>query len=272
MALSINNTSALFSSRFLNSSQSNLNTAQERLSSGKRINRASDDAAGLAIAAKMAQQLLGSQQAYRNTNDGIALAQTADGAITELQNITQRIGELSVQAANGTINDSQRALLQDEVSSLQDSANQILSSANYNGINLLDQNGSIDIQVGDQTGETVSIETTNLQAQLTSDGLFSVDISTAGGAQTALGQLGGILDSLTKQRTEFGAAANQLESTSRNLETEAVSVAASKSQIMDADYAAEMASRTNALILQNAGIASVAQGNVSNQLAAQLLK
>ena len=272
MPLSINNNASLFSARFLNNSQNNLQTAQERLSSGKRINRAQDDAAGLAIAARLATQLLGSQKAYENANNAISLTQTGEASISELQNITQRIRELSIQSANGSLGDTERQYLQAEVTQLQEEATSIINSAEFNGVKLLSSDSSIDIQVGNDAGDTISVETTDLQTALTNSGFFSVDISTANGAQTALNALDASLDPLLQQRSNFGAFTNRLESIGRNLEVEAESTAAARSRIEDADYAAEIASRTSSLILQNAGLASLAQGNVSSQLAAQLLK
>jgi flagellin len=272
MAIAINNNASLFSARFLNNTQNNLQTAQERLSSGKRINRAQDDAAGLAIAARLATQLLGSQQAYDNAYNAISLAQTAEGSMSELQNITQRIRELSIQASNGTLNNSQREFLQLEVSSLQEEAANIIDTAEFNGKKLLSSDANIEIQVGNGADDRMTIETNDLRAALTNSGFFSVDISTANGAQTALNALDASMDPLLEQRSNFGAITNRLESVGRSLEVEAESIAASKSRIEDADYASEIASRTNSLILQNAGLASIAQGNVSSQLAAQLLK
>ena len=272
MAISINNNASLFSARFLNNSQNNLQTAQERLSSGKRINRAADDAAGLAIAARLATQLLGTEQAYRNTNNGVSFTQTAEASISELQSITQRIGELAVQSANGALGDTDRQFLQQEVSGLQQEAQSIINSAEFSGNRFLAEDGSIDIQVGADNSSTISIQTTDLLARLTSNGFFSVDISTANGAQTALGALNASTDALVQQRADFGAAANRLESTGRSLEVEAESLAASRSRIEDADYAAEIASRTSSLMLQNAGLAVQAQGYVSSRLASTLLK
>jgi len=272
MAISINNNASLFTARFLNNSQNNLQTAQERLSSGKRINRAADDAAGLAIAARLATQLLGTEQAYRNTNNGVSFTQTAEASISELQSITQRIGELAVQSANGALGDTDRQFLQQEVSGLQQEAQSIINSAEFSGNRFLAEDGSIDIQVGADSSSTISIQTTDLLARLTSNGFFSVDISTANGAQTALGALNASTDALVQQRADFGAAANRLESTGRSLEVEAESLAASRSRIEDADYAAEIASRTSSLMLQNAGLAVQAQGYVSSRLASTLLK
>ena len=153
MAISIDNNAALFGQRHLNKSQNSLQTASERLSSGKRINRASDDAAGLAIAARLATQLLGSEQAYRNANDGISLVQTAEGALSEVSEITHRIRELAVQSSNGTLSDDDRTALQLEVDQLQDQAAQIFSGTEFNGRAVLGENSSTTLQVGDDAGD-----------------------------------------------------------------------------------------------------------------------
>ena len=269
--LKIDSTATLFSSRFLNNNQNQLQQAMERLSSAKRINRASDDAAGLAIAAQLTTQLLGSQQAYKNTNDAISLAQTGDAAITELSNISQRIGELAVQSANGIYSDADRESLQAEVSQLQQEAQNIVESAEFNGQKLLSGGENIEIQAGNDAGNTISINTANLQAELTTAGLFSVDVSTSNDAQNALGAIEASLDSIVKSRSEFGAFTNRLESVSRQLLVEAESTAAARSRIEDADYAVETAERTRSLILQDAGLASIAQGNISNGLVTRLL-
>ncbi len=272
MAISINNNAQLFGINRLNNAQNGLQTASERLSSGKRINRASDDAAGLAIAAQLANQLLGSQAAYRNTNDGISLVQTAEGALSEVSSITQRIRELAIQSSTGTLNDTDRANLQLEVDQLQEQTAQIFTSTEFNGRAILNENGSLDFQVGPDAGDQLSITTTDLNAQFTAIGFFSVDISTANGAETALSALDASLDTLNQSRADFGAAANRMESVGRGLEISAENTAATRSRIEDADYAAEMAARTSSLILQNAGLANLSQANLSGGLVSQLLK
>ena len=272
MAISINNNAQLFGLNRLNNSQNSLQTASERLSSGKRINRAGDDAAGLAIAAQLATQVLGSQTAYRNSNDGISLVQTADAALSEVGNITQRIRELAVQASNGILDDTSRSAIQAEVSQLQEQAAQIFSSTEFNGQAVLGENSTINIQVGDDAGDQISVTTTDLNAQFTAVGFFSVDVSTANGAQTALSALDASLDTLNQSRGNFGAFASQLESVGRSLQVETENTAAAQSRIEDADYAVEVANRTSALILQNAGLANLAQANISNSLITQLLK
>lgn len=272
MAIQINNNAHLFSISRLNSTQNTLQTATERLSSGKRINRAADDAAGLAIAAQMATQILGSQTAYRNTNDGISLVQTAEGALSEVSEINQRIRELAVQSSNGILNDDDRAALQAEVTQLQEQVSQIFSTTEFNGQAILGDNTTVELQVGNEAGDQVSINTTDLNAELTSLGFFSVDVSTANGAQTALSALDATADTLNRSRSDFGAISNRLESIGRSLEVETENLAASRSRIEDADIAAEVATQTSSLILQNAGLASLTQANVSNTLVERLLK
>jgi len=272
MALSINGNDSLFAANRLNRPQNNIQTANERLSSGKRINRAGDDAAGLAIAAQLATQLLGSQTGSRNASDGISLVQTAEGAISELSNITQRINEIAIQSSNGTLSDDNRASLQLEVSQLQEEATRIIDTTEFNGQKILSQNGSIDLQVGGSASDKVSINTTDLNAQLVSSGFFTIDVSTANGAKDALSALDASIDSLTTSRSNFGATANRLESTIRGLANESENLAAAKSRIVDADYAVEVANRTSALIQQQGGLAALSQANLSNSIVTQLLK
>jgi len=272
MALSINGNDSLFAANRLNRPQNNIQTANERLSSGKRINRAGDDAAGLAIAAQLATQLLGSQTGSRNASDGISLVQTAEGAISELSNITQRINEIAIQSSNGTLSDDNRASLQLEVSQLQEEATRIIDTTEFNGQKILSQNGSIDLQVGGSASDKVSINTTDLNTQLVSSGFFTIDVSTANGAKDALSALDASIDSLTTSRSNFGATANRLESTIRGLANESENLAAAKSRIVDADYAVEVANRTSALIQQQGGLAALSQANLSNSIVTQLLK
>ncbi len=272
MPITINDIAATFSTNRLNRSQNDLFSASERLSSAKRINRASDDAAGLAIAAQLATQLLGSEQAYRNSNDAISYAQTAEGALGEVNNISQRIRELSVQAANGTLSDSDRQVIQSEVEQLQEEAASIFSSTEFNGQNPFTQNGSVDFQVGNDAGETVSLQTSDLQQQFDDIGFFDINVTTQAGAQDALAVTDQALGVVNASRSDYGAFSNRIESVGRNLLVEAENLAASQSRIMDADYAAETANRTRSMILQDAGLASLAQANVSNGLASYLLR
>jgi len=272
MPLTVSNNTYLFSNKGLNKSQKTLQTATDRLSSAKRINRAADDAAGLAIVAQLNSQILGSQSAYRNTNDGISLLQTAQGALSEINNITQRIRELSIQAANGTLNDDSRAALQAEVGQLQQQVSQIFASTEFNGQPLFSNPGSINIQSGDDPANQLTISTSDLYSQFSDNGFFSVDISTANGAETAISALDASLDTLNRNRSEFGATANRLESVGRSQQIENESLTASRSRIEDADYAAELAQQTSSLILQNAGLANLSQASVSSQMVSQLLK
>ncbi|MGD2119609.1 MAG: flagellin [Chromatiales bacterium] len=272
MAIGIDSASSLFGQNQLNQAHNRLQTSSERLASGKRINKAADDAAGLALAARLANQLLGTNQAQRNTLDGISLAQTAEGALTEVGEITQRMRELAVQSSNGTLSNEDRSSLQAEFSELQAEASRIFSVTEFNGQPLLNQNTSIDIQVGPEAGDLISVSTKDLATQLTTDGFFSADISTAQGAQDALSALNTSLDSVSQNRADFGAISNRFETVIRGLQNNAENVAASQSRIADADYAAETGNRTRDLIQQNASLSMTAQANVTANIAAQLLK
>ncbi len=272
MPITINSLAQTYAANRLNGSQNDLFSSSEKLSSAKRINRASDDAAGLAIAARLATQLLGSQQAYRNSNDAISYAQTAEGAVSELGDITQRVRELSVQAVNGTLTDSDRKNIQTEVDQLQQEATRILENSEFNGQSLFDGNGGIDVQVGSNSGDNISLQTQDLLQQVTDSGFFDIDVSTAAGAAAALGVTDQTLTVLNQSSSEYGSFSNRLESVGRSLQVEAESLAASKSRIMDADYAQETTDRTRSLIQQNAGLASLAQANISSDLASYLLR
>ena len=272
MSITINDLASTFAANRLNRSQNGLQDSFAKLSSGKRVNSAADDAAGLAIATQLAAQLLGSQQAYNNSNNAISYVQTAEGALGEVDNISQRIRELSVQASNGILSDQDRQNIQTEVTQLQEEAARIFSSTEFNGQNPFTENGSVTFQVGNDAGDSVSLQTADLQQQFTDLGFFDIDVSTAAGAQSALGVIDQGLDVINSSRSDYGAFNNRMEAVGRNLLIESENLAASQSRIMDADYAAETANRTRNLILQNAGIASLAQANVSSGLATYLLK
>jgi len=272
MPITISTLAQTYAANRLNTSQDNLLGASEKLSSAKRINRASDDAAGLAIAAQMATQLLGSQQAYRNSSDAISYAQTAEGALNEVGEITQRVRELSTQAANGVLSDTDRANIQTEISQLQEEAGRILGNSEFNGQSLFTGDNAVEFQVGDDAGETVALGDVDLQQQVTDSGFFNIDVSTQAGADAALSSTDQTLDLVNQSRSDYGAFNNRMESVGRSLQVEAENLAASKSRIMDADYAQQTANRASSLILQDAGLASIAQANVSTELVGYLLK
>lgn len=263
---------SLNAQRNLSTSQTSLATALQRLSSGLRINSAKDDAAGLAISERFTAQIRGLNQAVRNANDGISLAQTAEGAMAEVTNNLQRIRELAVQSANATNSASDRASLQAEVAQLLEEIDRVADQTTFNGTALLDGSfTSATFQVGANAGETITVAVTvdaNVAALFTT----SPDISTDTGASAAITAVDAALDSINSARAEFGAIQNRFESVIANLTTAAENLTASRSRIRDADFATETAALTRAQILQQAGIAILAQANAAPQNVLALLQ
>ena len=247
-----------------------LSTAMERLSSGKRINSAKDDAAGLSIATRMDAKVRGLNQAIRNSNDGISLAQTAEGALGEVSNILVRMRELSVQAANGTTAASDRTAIQTEVTSLLAQVDDIAGRTDFNGTNLFDAAGTFNIQTGVDTGQTVAITFTSMNA--TGLAVNAVDMSTVAGASTAMAAISTAIDTVATQRAGLGAAQNRLDATVNNLTSTATNLTDAKSRIEDADFSAESTKLAAAQILSQASTAMLAQANQSQQGVMNLLR
>jgi flagellin len=248
-----------------------LGTAMDRLSSGKRINSAKDDAAGLAIATRMGSNIRGLSQAIRNANDGISLTQTAEGALAETSNILVRMRELAMQSANGTNAASDRTALQSEVTALIGQIGDIATRTTFNGTALLNSaTTSIDIQTGLATGQTVSVAIGDMQAAAL--GVGTVDISTAAGASTALAALDTAINTVATQRASLGAAQSRLDSTVNNLTESVTNLSASKSRIEDTDFSAESTKLASAQILSQASTAMLAQANQSQQDVMNLLR
>ena len=298
MALTVNtNIASLTAQRALVGTNRSLQTSMARLSTGLRINSAKDDAAGLAISDKMTTQIRGMNQAVRNANDGISMAQTAEGAIQESTNLLQRMRELAVQAANGTYGDEERASLNDEFNQLQQEISRIATSTEFNGKQVLmgDMDGTT-LQVGANAGDTITI---NLgTSAMTASGLgvslggtstinitnsagsvigtstvaTGVGIATASAATGALALIDTALNTIDTFRGKLGAIQSRLESTVNNLMNISENVSAAKSQIMDADFAAETANLTRTQILQQAGVAMISQANMLPQTALALLQ
>jgi flagellin len=247
-----------------------LGQAMERLSSGKRINSAKDDAAGLAIATRMDAKVRGLNQAVRNANDGISLAQTAEGALGEVSNILVRMRELSVQAASGTTATSDRAAIQTEVTALLGQIDDIAGRTDFNGTNLFNAAGSFAIQTGVDSGQTVSIAFSSMNAAgLAVD---AVDMSSTAGASAAMGAISDAIDAVATQRADLGAAQNRLDATVNNLTSTATNLSDARSRIEDADFSAESTKLAAAQILSQASTAMLAQANHSKQGVLSLLR
>lgn len=270
MGLRINtNVQALNASRTLSRSTMDLNKTLERLSSGLRINRASDDAAGLAIAEGFRSIVKGTQVAQRNAQDGVSLVQTAEGALSETTNILQRVRELAVQASNGTQSDTNRAALDSEVQQLLAQIDDIATDTEFNGIRVLSSAQTVTLQAGPQTGQTLAISVTG--AKTNDLGINTVSVSSAAGAVSAISTIDAALKSVNNLRSTLGAQQNRLEFTINTLAIQEENSAASESSIRDADIARETIRFTRNQILVNAGTSILAQANVVPQTALQLL-
>jgi flagellin len=255
------NVLSLTAQRNLTTSERAIATTMQRLSSGVRINSAKDDAAGLAIAERMTSQIRGLDQAARNANDGISLVQTAEGALQEVTNNMQRIRELAVQSANGSNSATDRAALQTEVTELLAEIDRVAVDTEFNGTKLL--NGSftaVNFQVGANSGQVITIAALS-DTQTGTLGIDVVDISTAAGADTALGLLDTALQTINDDRASMGAIQNRFGSVVASLQTSSENLSAARSRIQDTDFAAETAKLTRGQILQQAGTAILAQAN-----------
>lgn len=246
-----------------------LATAMERLSTGKRINSARDDAAGLAIASSMTSQIRGMSQAVRNANDGISLAQTAEGALSEVTNMLQRVRELAVQSASGTYSDDDRANLQAEVTELGSQIDDIVANTNFNGTTLF---GTSDVTVTIQTGAASSDQTDLVIKGFDVSSASGSDISTAAGATTAIDDVDTALEAVASTRASLGAGQSRMESTVNNLNNQVTNLNDARSRIEDTDYSVETANLAKAQILSQASTAMLAQANQSQQGVLSLLR
>lgn len=265
------NASALRAQNASRMADKELSTAMARLSSGKRINSGKDDAAGLAIATRMGANVRGMNQAIRNANDGISLAQTADGALQESSNILVRMRELAIQAANGTNSSTDRTAVQAEVSTLISQLDDIATRTTFNGTSLLNNaSTTVTIQTGLATGQTVTIAIGDMQAAAL--GVGSVDVSTVAGASSSLTLLDTAINTVANQRATLGAAQSRLDSTVNNLSASTTNLTEAKSRIEDADYSVESTKLAAAQILSQASTAMLAQANQSKQDVMNLLR
>jgi len=245
-----------------------------RLSSGNRITKSGDDAAGLSISNKLEASVRGMKMAQRNANDGISFVQTAEGGINEVSNILIRLRELSVQAASDTVGDAERGFLNKEVQSLKSEVDRISKVTNYNGTNLLSGEGKVlTFQVGHEAGEMNRIEfdPTKTNVSTSALGVSGVNLSSKDGALDALGSLDEAIKRVNENRSELGAMQNRLHSTSNSLGISIENLADARSRIMDTDIAAETSNLAKNNILQQAGISVLAQANAAPNSALKLL-
>ena len=277
------NLASLNTQRNLTTSQASLATSLQRLSSGLRVNSAKDDAAGLAIAERMNAQVKGLNVAIRNANDAISLSQTAEGALGKVGENLQRMRELAVQAANGTNSSADRTTLDEEYTALAGEVTRVLQSTKFNGLSLLNASapaGGFDFQVGanNNANEKINVATSDITAgtgiaAVTGAGA-SASIADATGAKalTAMDALSTAIDEVSSARAKFGASQNRFEAVIANLQIASENQSASRSRIMDADFASETANLTRGQIMQQAGTAMLAQANSLPNGVMQLLR
>ena len=254
----------------LRGSQQAVQTAMQRLSSGLRINSAKDDPAGQAIANRMTAQIRGLDQAARNTADGISLVQVAGGALDLVNDNLQRIRELSVQAGNGTLNDKDRDAIQAEIDQRLDEIDRIGAQTNFNGISLLGESRSLNIQVGANDGDTIAIQLEGVSRRTLGLDGFSVVAGEA--MEKPLTVLDDAIGQVDRQRSRLGALHNRFESVIDGIHTTTLNLSAARSRIMDADYAREISNLMRAQIQQQVGFAILAQANQQPALVLQLLR
>lgn len=269
------NVAALNAQKNLGINQRHMQTSMERMASGFRINKAADDAAGLAISENLRALIRGLRQANRNANDGISLVQVAEGSLNEVSSSLIRLRELGVQASSDTIGDTERRFLDVEFQQLKSEIQRITDSTNFNGYDLLNGTGGlIDIQVGvhnDPFKDRISFNAAAANSTLEALGLVAETIASKQGAQVSLDVIDDALTSVNAIRSNFGALQNRLVSTSQNLLVQDENFSAANSRIRDSDIAAETSELTRNNILLTAGISILGQANNAQQLALKLL-
>lgn len=273
-----NNISALNANRELNVNNMAMDKTIAKLASGKRISNAGDDASGLAVSEKMRSQYRGLQQATRNAQSGISFIQTTEGYLSETTNILQRMRELSVQAANGIYSDSDRALIQVEIGQLVSEINRVASQAEFNKMNMLTGRFSqasqnpMAFQVGANMDQQVMVNIAPVTAaDLQVGGSVALSLSTAETANQAIGRIDEGLEIVVSQRANLGAVQNRMESMVKSLMIATENTIASESIIRDTDMAAAMVDYTREQILQQSGVAMLANANMKNQAVLRLL-
>ena len=280
MALRINyNYESVASQRNLSTSQSNYGRAIEQLSSGLRINKAADDAAGLAVSEKLKNQVRGLNQAQRNAQDGISLLQTAEGALNETHSLLGRMRELAVQSANDTLSNSDRLHIQDEVNQLLSEVDRIASSTQFNKISLLDGSAAVALHIG--ANKETGVNDNEIGVAITASDTTTLAINTLGttatittqsGANSAISALDAAIENISTSRGKIGAYQNRLESTINSLGVASENAGAANSRIRDADVAQSVSEMVRNQILQQSTMAVLAQANQAPQMALQLLK
>ena len=256
--------------RNLSTNASNGQKNLEKLSSGYRINRSADDAAGLAISEQMRSKINGLDQATSNANDAIGLIQTAEGALTETHSMLQRMVTLATQSANGTYNSTARTAIGEEVTALKAELNRIASTTDYNGVKPLNQTTDITVQIGPTSGETLAIASAKMGSSALS--VAGIDVSTVSKANSAITTINKAINTVSTHRAKLGASQNRLEHTINNLKTTNENMTAAESRIRDTDMAKEMAAFTKNNILNQAAQSMLSQANQQPQGVLSLLR
>ncbi|MFT5287289.1 MAG: flagellin [Planctomycetota bacterium] len=268
-----NNIASVNAQRNLVNTTDRLSKSLQRLSSGLRITRASDDAAGLAISENFRAEVRSLAQAQRNSNDAISLLQIAEGALNETSGILIRMRELAIQASNGTLGSAERTTIDTEFQDLASEITRIASVTQFNGRLLLNGNSSITFQIGTENTSSDRIAVTGVDATASAIGITgTVAVSTADGAQSALGALDSAISNVASLRATFGTVQNRLESTIRSLAVAIENTSSAESRIRDVDFASETAELTRNQVLQQAGVSVLGQANTSTQSALSLLQ
>jgi len=274
------NVSSITAQAALRNSRASTEKAMERLSTGLKINRGGDDAAGLAISSRMTSQIRGLTTAVKNANDGISLASVADGALGEVENMLQRIRELAIQSLNDTNSTEDRGYLDSEVTQLAAEIDRIANTTNFNGKNLFDTAAGLTLKIkaGASAGnnaEDISIELKSMDTDDLGDATTDIadaSVATVADAGKALSSVDAAIKQVVEQRSDLGAVSNRLEHTVSNLTNVVTNTEMSRSRIQDADYAVETSNMTRGQILQQAGTAMLAQANRMSQSVVQLLQ
>ena len=275
------NTAATLTANALAKNERAMSQTMERLSTGQRINSAADDAAGLAISSRMTSQINGLNMAVRNANDAISMVQTADGAMIEMENMLQRMRELAVQGSTGTNSSTDVTALQTEFTALRDEIFRVVENTQWNGTNLLDgdvdgsvNDAAVAFQVGANASQTITVDFGDFETAVDWGSNFtsSLAMASASAANTNIGYIETALTALNTQRATFGAAINRLEYAADNLANVSQNTSASRSRILDADYAAETTELARTQIIQQAGTAMLSQANQQAQSVLALLK
>ena len=264
------NVSALSAQNALKTNARSMSTSMEQLSTGSRINSAKDDAAGLAIGQNMTTQIRGLNMAVRNVNDAVNMMQTAEGAMIEQTNMLQRMRELAVQSASGTYSTTQRSYLTTEFNALVTQIGSISSQSEWNGTNLMNATGTFSFQAGSASGQTINVVITSMSTA--SLGISTASITTSTTASSAIATLDTAINSINSQRATIGASINQMTYAADNMSNIAANATASRSTIMDTDYATASTNLAKNQIIQQAATAMLAQANQQPQSVLSLLK